>query len=92
MSIVVIGGVDHNRSFYRQEAERLGCKAKFFTGHERNFSRHLGEQDLIIIFTNCVSHKARCLAMRHAKANSVPVKMIHAKGINSLSLALTEAI
>jgi hypothetical protein len=42
----------------------------------------------VIVFTNKVSHKARKEVAAHAKANNIPMKMLHSCGISSLRRAL----
>ncbi len=90
MCVGIIGGVCGNKANYRLEAGRHGFDAKTFSGHERNFSKNLGELDLLLIVTNCVSHAAKTQALRHAQSRSIPVRMVHAKGVTAIGKSLAD--
>ena len=57
MSVVIIGGHDRMVSQYKKICKAHKCKAKVFTQMPGNFRNQIGSPDLIILFTNTVSHK-----------------------------------
>lgn len=63
MSVVIIGGHDRMVCQYKQICKRFHCKAKVFTQMPAKLGKQIGTPDLIVVFTNTVSHKmARCAA------------------------------
>ena len=61
MSVVIVGGHDRMVNQYKQLCKLYKCKAKIFTQMTANLSEQIGSPDLIILFTNTVSHKmVRC--------------------------------
>lgn len=57
MSIVIVGGHDRMVSQYKKICKDFKCKAKVFTQMSANLSGQIGSPDLLILFTNTVSHK-----------------------------------
>ena len=84
MCAALVGGMDRLRKEYIDAARRLGVDLKVFTGQERSIRNQLGELDMMILFTGKVSHAARQEAVKHAKANSIPLHMIHSSGVSAL--------
>ena len=61
MSVVIIGGHDRMVCQYKKICKQYNCKAKVFTQMSANLSKQIGSPDLIVLFTNTVSHKmVRC--------------------------------
>ena len=56
-------------------------------GNERMETR---PPDLLILFTNTVSHKMMLSATQEAKRNSVPVARVHSSSVVALSQLLAE--
>lgn len=84
MCATLVGGMDRLHKDYKKAARKKGVKLKTFTGKERNMRAMIGTPDLIIIFTDKCSHKARTLALQHAKARNIPVTQSHSCGVSSL--------
>ena len=59
MSVVIIGGHARMTCEYKNICSRHGCKAKVYTQAVSNLEGIIGQPDLIILFTNPVSHKSR---------------------------------
>lgn len=59
MSVVIVGGHDRMVSQYKKICKEHKCKAKVFTQMSANLSSQIGSPDLVILFTNTVSHKMR---------------------------------
>lgn len=57
MSIVIIGGHDRMVCQYKKVCQKYQCKAKVFTQMSGNLSKKIGTPDLVVLFTNTVSHK-----------------------------------
>lgn len=56
MSIVIVGGNDCMAGRYQQMCEARNCKAKVFT-QPQGIKNQMGRPDLVVFFTNTVSHK-----------------------------------
>jgi hypothetical protein len=84
MCAALIGGMDRLRKEYIDTAKGLGVDLKVFTGQERSIRQQLGEVDMMILFTGKVSHAARQEAVKHAKSNRIPLRMVHSSGVSSL--------
>jgi hypothetical protein len=76
--------MDRLRQDYIGTAKALGIELKVFTGQERSIKHQLGDLDMIILFTNKLSHAARVEAVRYAKSNNIPLHMSHSSGIAAL--------
>ena len=57
MSVVIIGGHDRMVEQYKTICREHKCKAKVFTQMSANLSKKIGCPDLLVLFTNTVSHK-----------------------------------
>ena len=57
MSVVIVGGHDRMVCQYKKICKGYKCKAKIFTQMSANLSEQIGSPDLLILFTNTVSHK-----------------------------------
>ncbi|MFI3326934.1 MAG: DUF2325 domain-containing protein [Clostridia bacterium] len=72
MSIAIIGGNDCMVREYKELCKQFKCKAKVFTQCE-GIKKQVGSPDLMILFTNTVSHKmVKCaLTATKGKCNNV---------------------
>ena len=71
MSVVIVGGHDRMVSQYKKICKEHKCKAKVFTQMSANLSSQIGSPDLVILFTNTVSHKmARGAVVEAERANA----------------------
>lgn len=84
MCAALVGGMDRLRQEYIDTAKGLGVELKVFTGQERSIKSQLGDLDMMILFTGKVSHAARMEAVRHAKSNNIPLRMVHSSGVSAL--------
>lgn len=84
MTAAIIGGMDRLQPHYQKTARKAGYKIKMFTGTENSIHDRLGNIDLMIIFTNKISHKARKSAFEAARSEKIPVIMCHSCGISTL--------
>ena len=90
MSVVIIGGHDRMVSQYKKICKNYNCKAKVFTQMSASLDKQIGRPDLLVLFTNTVSHKMIQGAMKAAKKNSVPVARIHSSSATALRNLLCE--
>lgn len=71
MSIVIVGGHDRMICRYQKICKSYHCKAKIFTQMSANLSQQIGNPDVLILFTNTVSHKmVRCAITKAEKGNT----------------------
>ena len=62
MSVVIVGGNERMECQYADICKNYGCKAKIFTKENGSLKKKMGYPDLLILFTNTVSHKmVRCV-------------------------------
>ncbi|MCI8749227.1 MAG: DUF2325 domain-containing protein [Lachnospiraceae bacterium] len=71
MSVVIVGGHDRMVCQYKKICKDYHCKAKIFTQMPGNLKNMIGTPDLLILFTNTVSHKmAKCAVDEAEKCNA----------------------
>ena len=90
MSVVIIGGHDRMVCQYKKVCKQFNCKAKVFTHMSANLSKQIGSPDLIVLFTNTVSHKMVISASQEAKKNNIPIARIHTSSATALRSVLDE--
>ena len=75
MSVVIVGGHDRMVHQYKKICKEYKCKAKVFTQMSGNLSEKIGSPDLLILFTNTVSHKmVHCAVTEAEKCNAQIVR------------------
>ena len=85
MSVVIIGGHDRMVCQYKQICKQFKCKAKVFTQMSAAMSKQIGSPDLIVLFTNTVSHKmVRCAVEEAGRCNAEVVRC-HTSSKNALA-------
>ena len=90
MSGVIIGGNDRMARLYEDTCKSYGCKAKVFAKENGSLKKKMGCPDLLILFTNTVSHKMVISASQEAKRNNVPVARVHSSSACALHAVLSE--
>ena len=90
MSVVIIGGHDRMVRQYKEICENHKYKAKVFTQTKTGLDKLIGRPDLLILFTNTVSHKMVNTAIQEAKRNNIPVARIHSSSASALHSVLEE--
>jgi hypothetical protein len=90
MSIVIVGGNERMECQYASICKNYGCKAKIFTKENGSLKKKLGCPDLLILFTNTVSHKMVISAAQEAKRCNVPIVRIHSSSAAALHGVLAE--
>lgn len=90
MSVVIIGGNERMVCQYADICKCHGCKAKVFAKEHGSVRKKIGCPDLLILFTNTVSHKMVNTAIQEAKRNNIPVARIHSSSASALHSVLEE--
>ena len=89
MSVVIIGGNECMVCRYQEICKKHGYRAKVFA-KENGPMKKIGSPDLMILFTNTVSHKMVICATQEAKKAGVPVLRVHSSSASALHQALQE--
>jgi hypothetical protein len=92
MSVVIVGGNERMECQYADICKNYGCKAKIFTKENGSMKKKLGCPDLLILFTNTVSHKMVIGAVQEAKRNNIPIARVHTSSAAALRGVLTEYV
>ena len=88
MSVVIVGGHDRMVAQYKKICKSYKCKCKVFTQMEADFSKKIGCPDLLVLFTNTVSHKMIRCALDEVNENETEIVRCH----TSSGTALTEIL
>ncbi len=89
MSIVIIGGNSCMERRYIDTCRENGCKAKIFLHMTGELKRKMGSPDLVILFTNTVSHKMAQCAATEAKRQKAALERCHTSSLNALQNVLS---
>jgi hypothetical protein len=84
MSVVIIGGNDRMVCRYRDICREYHCEAKIYTQPKSNLECLMGNPDLIVLFTNPVSHEMIKIAKKKAQAKAIPLVQSHCASCSSL--------
>ena len=84
MSIVIVGGHDRMVSQYKKICKSYKCKCKVFTQMEADLSKKIGCPDLLVLFTNTVSHKMVKCALDEV-GSSTDIVRCHTSSGNGLN-------
>lgn len=90
MSVVIVGGNDCMVTQYKNLCKTYNCKAKVFTQMKGTLKNKIGNPDLLVLFTNTVSHKMIECALRDCDKSSTRVERSHSSSMNSLKNILEE--
>ena len=90
MSIVIVGGHDRMVGQYKKICKSYKCKCKVFTQMEADFGKKIGCPDLLVLFTNTVSHKMVRTAVTEAEKCNADIIRCHTSSGNALSSILEQ--
>lgn len=90
MSVVIVGGNECMVCQYEKICKDHGCHAKIFAKEKGSFRKKLGNPDLMILFTNTVSHKMIRTAVEEAKRGGIQIARIHSSSAAALTNVLAE--
>ena len=88
MSVVIIGGNECMSRKYTDICQEHGCKAKVFPKETGPLEKKIGSPDLMILFTNTVSHKMIRCALDEVNEQETEIVRCH----TSSGTALTEIL
>lgn len=89
MSVVIVGG---NECMVRQYKDLCGeykCKAKVYPKMQSGL-KNIGRPDLLVLFTNTVSHKMIRCVLSETKGHPVKIARSHSSSIATLKTILEE--
>lgn len=90
MSVVIIGGNERMVCQYETICKNYGCRAKVYSKENGSIKKKLGRPDLMVLFTNTVSHKMVVSAVQEAKKNGIAIARIHSSSATALNNVLKE--
>lgn len=91
MSVVIVGGHDRMVSQYKEICKNYNCRAKVFTQMSGNLKDMIGSPDLLILFTNTVSHKMVRCAVNEAEKCHADIVRCHISSKAALNKILEKA-
>ncbi len=91
MSVVIVGGHDRMVSQYKEICKNYNCRAKVFTQMSGNLKDMIGSPDLLILFTNTVSHKMVRCAVNEAEKCHADIIRCHTSSRAALNEILEKA-
>lgn len=84
MSIVIVGGHDRMCCRYKEICKAYGCKCKVFTQCPSNLRTQIGSPDMLIVFTQTVSHKMVKVASQQAQSSGAIIHHCHSSSASAL--------
>jgi len=92
MSVVVVGGHDRMHCQYKDICMRYGCSAKVYTQQQGDLEGQIGRPDLMILFTNPVSHGMAKIVRKKAAQCGIPLVQSHSGSGSALKKILEAAL
>ena len=92
MSVVIVGGHDRMVAQYKKICKNYQCKVKVFTQMKADFNKQIGCPDLLVLFTNTVSHKMVKTALDEVDNSHTNVIRCHTSSKNALTEILEKSI
>ncbi|MGN0460559.1 MAG: DUF2325 domain-containing protein [Ruminococcus sp.] len=89
MSVVIVGGNECMIRQYKNLCSEYKCKAKVYP-KKADGLKNFGSPDLLVLFTNTVSHQMVRYALSVTKGQNVRVARSHTSSINALRNILEE--
>lgn len=83
MSVVIVGGNECMVRRYKELCREYRCKAKVYTKMSRGLE-NMGCPDLLILFTNTISHKMVHCALSETKGQNVCIARSHTSSMSAL--------
>ena len=89
MSVVIVGGNECMVRQYKNLCSEYQCKAKVYSKMSGGL-KDIGTLDLLVLFTNTVSHKMIRCALSETKGQNVRIARSHTSSISALKNILEE--
>ncbi len=90
MSVVIIGGHDRMVGQYKKICKTYNCKAKVFTQMSASLDKQIGRPDLLVLFTNTVSHKMIRCALDEVSQATTQIVRCHTSSASALTEILSQ--
>ena len=84
MSVVIIGGNECMIRQYKDLCHTYQCQAKVFAKMEKGLKHKLGTPDLLVLFTNTMSHKLLQSALSETKGRETVIVRSHSSSMSAL--------
>ena len=91
MSVVIIGGHERMESQYHKICKQHNCKSKVFTKKSGRMADQIGTPDIMILFTNTVSHRMVHSAVGEAERKNIEIIRYHSSSCSALNEILANA-
>ncbi len=91
MSVAIVGGNECMSRQYKDLCSSYNCKARVFPKMSGEL-KHFGCPDLLVLFTDTVSHKVVKCVMNEVKNKPVKIARSHSSSIAALKTILEEHI
>ncbi|MGN0382919.1 MAG: DUF2325 domain-containing protein [Eubacterium sp.] len=88
MSIVILGGNECMVRQYKDLCKEYQCRVKIFTQVKGRLKNQIGNPDLLVVFTNTVSHKIVRCAMNEIKGQNPEIAHVHTSSVAALKNVL----
>lgn len=93
MSVVIVGGNDCMVRQYKDLCKEYRCDAKVFTQMKSGLKNKIGRPDLLVLFTNTMSHKMVRCALSETKGQGTVIARSHSSSMAALkSILETHAV
>lgn len=89
MSVVIVGGNECMIRQYKDLCSAYKCKAKVYP-KMTNGLKNIGTPDLLVLFTNTVSHKMIRCALSEVKGQNIKIARSHTSSMAALKSILDE--
>lgn len=90
MSVVIVGGNDCMVGKYKDLCKEYKCRAKVYTQMKGTLKNKIGVPDLLVLFTNTVSHKMIHCALSETKGKKTIIARSHSSSMSALKAILEE--
>lgn len=90
MSVVIVGGNECMERKYHDICRKYKCKVKTFIKTSGCLKNKIGNPDLMIFFTGCMSHKMVRNAMNEIKGRGTKVERLQSASVSSLESVLSK--
>ena len=84
MSVVIVGGNECMVRQYKDLCRTYQCQAKVFAKMERGMKNKMGSPDLLVLFTNTMSHKMLQSALSETKGGETTIVRSHSSSMSAL--------
>lgn len=88
MSVVIVGGNECMIRQYKKLCAAYRCRAKVFIEMRGGLKSKIGSPDLLVLFTNTVSHKMTQCALSQTKGCGTIVARSHSSSMMALKSIL----